>query len=118
MSKKIQHMILQKTNNFNYPIDAYLSVNSSSEIVDNASDYTVSVQKAEIPIKNIPLDIIDQNDPYVFYIFYKDLGTTYSNLTVGPNKFEIKGEYYSVLEFLEKINEKIKTLEYNLGHFL
>lgn len=117
MSKKIQHMILQKINNFNYPIDTYLSANSSTEIIDCASDFTVSVHKAEIPIKNIPLDIVDNNDPYVFYIFYKDLGTSYSNLIEGPNRFEIKGEYYSITEFLKRINDIIQTPEYNLGAF-
>lgn len=92
------------------PIEANYNVILPRNIIDHASDYSVSIRKAEIPIQDIPFDIIKK--PYNICI-YADSSFSHPVLSPGYHYFSFGGEYRSVEELLNKVNNILDT--YNSG---
>lgn len=93
--------------------DADVENQASETILSNPQDYDVTIEKAEIPISQIPLDILEH--PLRIIIDYpKDL-PAHATLQPGENYFEISGAYYSIHEFLEKVNVIMSTVGGSFG---
>ncbi len=73
---------------------------SSETILSNPQDYDVTIEKAEIPISQIPLDILENP----LRIIIDNPTASHPTLQPGENYFEISGEYHSIPEFLDKVN--------------
>lgn len=120
MSQDIHRQLFDLYNPTDRPIPLIIKSTSSTPIVDNSSDYYVCVEKVEIPINNRFMPINANDFDYNICIFneYKETDRPFTNLSYLANYFSFSGPFYSVDEFLKKVNDIIlkKALpEVNLG---
>lgn len=83
---------------------------SNATIISYPKDYDVTVEKAEIPISQVPMDVIEK--PYRIIIDYPKNLPPHPTLQPGENYFEVGGSYYTIPEFLGKVNE---IINHNIG---
>ncbi len=104
--------------------DAAFDVVLAEPIVENAEQYNMSVEKAEVSLKNIP--IITMERAYNIRILIPDnfiLIIAGTQLSVGYNEFSIpRQEIYSIHDFIDKLNAIIYEKSLNadedyLGRF-
>jgi hypothetical protein len=89
---------------------ADITNHTSDIILRYPQDYDITVEKAEIPISQVPMDVIEK--PYRIIIDYpKDL-PPHPTLQPGENYFEVGGSYFTISEFLGKVNAIINN---NIG---
>lgn len=82
-----------------------LLVSLPNPIVKVPSEYNVVVEKAEIPISRIPLNVI--REPYTIMIDYPPSMPDHPVLEKKLNVFTFSGAYYTVSEFLGMVNKII-----------
>ena len=92
---------------------------SAKSILTNTSDYHLSIEKLEIPVNGENMIINSDTTPYNLMIFndVKVEDLIIPGLSFGPNWFNFNGPFYSVQQFLDKLNDFIlkKPLPLNIG---
>jgi hypothetical protein len=95
-------------------------LNAPTEIIPQANDYSVCIEKFIFPNSNKyrPIDFVMK--PYGINIEYDDKDIPHPNLVYGPNFFEVTGPIYSIQEFIDKVNvildkASMLPLRYDLG---
>ena len=102
---RIQRINIDSSNFAANSTNVSLRVAMQNAIVKVPEAYNVVLEKAEIPISKIPLGILDS--PHYIMIDYPPTAPDHPVLEKKLNIFSIQGEYYSILEFVRKINDII-----------
>lgn len=102
---RIQRINIDSTN-FEYKnTNVSLRVATPVPIIKVPEEYNVVLEKAEIPISKIPLNVIQ--DPLYIMIDYPPGAPDHPVLEKKLNIFTIQGEYYSVAQFVAMVNKII-----------
>lgn len=93
-------------NNTNNPQALLMTSTASTTIIENPTDYLVTVEKLEVPIGNKFMPINTDSEPFNICIFseLKLEDGTITNINYGTNWFQFQGPFYSVQDFLDKLN--------------
>jgi hypothetical protein len=102
---RIQRLNIDSTSLESDNQNVSLAVSLQTPIVKVPQEYNVVLEKAEIPISNIPLNVIDQ--PYYIMIDYPPSAPAHPILQPKLNVFTIQGAYFSIADFIAKINKII-----------
>jgi hypothetical protein len=102
---RIQRLNIDSTN-FEYDnTSVSLRVALPNPIVKVPESYNVVLEKAEIPIGNIPLNVL--SEPHYIAIDYPSSAPDHPVLEKKLNIFWIQDEYRSINEFVAKVNKII-----------
>jgi hypothetical protein len=113
---------LDNYNNTNDNKILNFAATSAKSILNDTNEYYVTIEKLEIPVNGENMIINSDETPYNLMIFndVKVEDLIIPGLSFGPNWFNFNGPFYSVQQFLDKLNDFIlkKPLPLTLGQFI
>ena len=102
MNHPIVRLNMERYNASAQPQRAEIENLNTKSILANPEDYDMVIEKAEVPLTLMPLDIITA--PMRIIVDYPRTLPTHPQLLPGENYFSIGGSYNSPSELLDKIN--------------
>ena len=108
--------VFDNYNNTTRPKELEFITSSLTSVIDRPGDYHVTIEKLEVPINNKFMPIDNDTEPFRFCIFSDDKGAS-PKLPFGPHYYSFEGPFYSVDDFLKKINDVILK-DLGLGQFV
>ena len=119
MSDKIIRINIDNFNNTGriYPLQLTSAKNES--FLEDAEKYQVVVEKLEVPVNGVQMPINNDDTPYTIAIFNES--KLIPELPYGVNTYTFSGPFYSVTDFLNKVNDIVskKHAAYtSLGNFI
>lgn len=111
----MQRVSIDNYNDTNNPRHLIMKTISRTPIISNTIDYTVTIEKMEIPINNEFAPINATRIPFKFAIFNED--KFHATIPYGIQYYQINGPIYSVEGFLKDLNDIVLKV-YGLGQFI
>lgn len=103
MDSKIQRVNIDHYNNTGYTYPLSLGSAKNEEFINQPENYQVVVEKLEVPVNGPNMPINNDETPFTIIIFNES--KTIPDLPYGVNTFTFNGPFYSVDDFLRKVND-------------
>lgn len=103
---EIQRLNIDHYNNMSHEYPLTLASYSQSDILTELDNYEVVVEKLEVPVNNITMPINNDITPFTIMIFNERKDTP--ELPYGVNTYSFSGPFYSIDDFLQKVNDIVQ----------